>query len=554
MTQVMSTLSKVDWKRMATYTIQNPKQAFINTAIAYFIARQALKLTRRISIYGVKSTFSLLWRKVAGLVVWHVRRAPGTGIVVQKNIRKMVKEIEDSMNTSPPGESKYLTVPEQGMPDDQVLAILQRRQEEEGVNWQNGRVSGAVYHGGEDMVRLTNQAYAMFNLTNPLHPSVFPGLRRIEAEVVQMVLNLYNGSETLSNGEECCGTTTSGGTESIIMAVRSHVVWGREERSIDNPNIVVPVTAHAAFDKAAEYFNIGITHVPVDPQTQRVDITAMRRAINPDTVLIAGSSATFPHGAADDLEALSTMALKYKVGFHIDSCLGSFIMPFLKEAGFPEVVCDFRLPGVTSISCDTHKYGFAPKGTSVVMYRNKQMRHYQYFTIATWPGGIYASPTIAGSRSGAVIAGCWAAMTKMGRQGYLEQCKAIVSCRIKIQRGIEQDIPELYVVGEPAATVVAFSAHAPVGIFGVMDEMKKRGWDLNPLQYPSALHVACTRLTVAVADDLLRDLKESVALVKANPGGYTEGSQAMYGFAAAVPDTTIVDEVAQGFCDALYAA
>ncbi|KAJ2373192.1 Dihydrosphingosine phosphate lyase [Coemansia sp. RSA 2607] len=547
MPQVISTLARFDWQRIASFTVRNPKQALINAVIAYMVFRQALKGVKKVSIYGLRSALVLLWKQIAGATVRHIRRAPGTGVIVQQNIKKMVQEIEDSMNVAIPGETKYLEIPSHGMTDDQILAILQRRQNEAGIDWKNGRVSGAVYHGGEELVNLTNQAYAMFNLTNPLHPGVFPGLRRLEAEVVRMVLDLHNAND------ECCGTTTSGGTESIIMAVRAHVVWARQERGIENPNIVVPVTAHAAFDKAAEYFNIGITHIPVDDKSQRVDLKAMRRAINSETILIVGSSVTFPHGAADDLEALSKMAIKYKVGFHIDSCLGSFIMPFLKEAGFPEVVCDFRLPGVTSISCDTHKYGFAPKGTSIVMYNSKNMRHYQYFTISTWPGGIYASPTIAGSRSGAVIAGCWAAMTKMGREGYLQQCKDIVGCRIKIQKAIEQ-IPELFVVGEPVSTVVAFSSHKPVGIYGVMDEMKKRGWDINPLQFPAALHIACTRLTVPVADEFIRDLKESVKMVKANPDNYNKGSKAVYGFASTVPDTTIVDEVAQGFIDALYAA
>ncbi|KAJ1944661.1 Dihydrosphingosine phosphate lyase [Kickxella alabastrina] len=546
MPQVLSTLARFDWQRMASYTVRNPKQALINIAIAYFVFRQSLKTIKKISIYGLRSAFMLLWKQISGGIVRHVRRAPGTGIVVQRNIDKIVKEIEDSMTGDVPGEAKYLEIPSSGMSDDEIMAVLRRRQNERGVDWRNGRVSGAVYHGGEELTRLTNEAYSLFNLSNPLHPGVFPGLRRIEAEVVRMVLDLYNATD------ECCGTTTSGGTESIIMAVRAHVVWGREVRGINNPNIVVPITAHAAFDKAAEYFGIGITHAPVDPETQSVDLVAMRRAIDSDTVLIVGSSTTFPHGAADDLTALSAMAIKYKVGLHVDSCLGSFVIPFLKEAGFPEVICDFRLPGVTSISCDTHKYGFAPKGTSVVMYNRKQMRRYQYFTISTWPGGIYASPTIAGSRSGAVIAGCWAAMTKMGRDGYLQQCKDIVECRIAIQRGIEQ-IPELFVVGKPVSTVVAFGSVEPVGIYGVMDEMKARGWDLSPLQYPAALHIACTRLTVPVVEEFLRDLRDSVGKVKANPNNYSKGSKAVYGFASTVPDTTIVDEVAAGFIDALYA-
>ncbi|KAJ2716545.1 Dihydrosphingosine phosphate lyase [Coemansia sp. Cherry 401B] len=542
----MSTLARVDWQRITAYTINNPRQAFINAAVAYFVLRQVAKGVKTVTIYGLQHVLSALWRTVAGGLIRHVRRTPGAGAVVQRNIAKAIKDIENSMNIDIPGETKFVSIPEHPMSDEEILAVLERRQNEAGVDWKNGRASGAVYHGGEELARLTNQAYAMFNLSNPLHPGVFPGLRRLEAEVVRMVLNLYNGSS------ECCGTTTSGGTESIIMAVRAHVVWGRKTRGIERPNIVVPITAHAAFDKAAEYFDIGITHVPVDQKTQRVEVKALERAIDSDTVLIVGSSATYPHGVADDLVALNDLALKHKVGFHIDSCLGSFIMPFLKEAGFPEVVCDFRLPGVTSISCDTHKYGFAPKGTSVVMYANKQLRHYQYFTIATWPGGIYASPTIAGSRCGAVIASCWAAMAKMGRDGYLQECKNIVGCRIKLQRAVEQ-IPELYVVGEPTSSVVAFASRWPVNIYGVMDEMKHRGWDLNPMQDPPCLHIACTRLTVPVADEFIRDLNESVVAVKANPDGYTKGSQAIYGFAATVPDSTIVDEVAQGFIDTLYA-
>ncbi|KAJ2781906.1 Dihydrosphingosine phosphate lyase [Coemansia javaensis] len=542
----IGSLAAVDWQRVASFTARNPRQAFLNALLAYFVLRQTGKAVRRVSVYGLKKALALLWRWLAGGVIRHVRRAPGAGAAVQRSIDKAIKDIQESMHIDLPGETKYVEIPAEAMTDDEVLAVLRRRQNEMGVDWKNGRASGAVYHGGEELARLTNEAYGMFCVTNPLHPGVFPGLRRLEAEVVQMVLDLYNGTP------ECCGTTTSGGTESIIMAVRAHVVWGRKSCGIENPNIVVPITAHAAFDKAAEYFNIGITHVPVNPKTQRVDVAALGRAIDSNTVLIVGSSSTYPHGACDDLAALGALALKHKVGFHIDSCLGSFIMPFLKEAGFPEVVCDFRIPGVTSISCDTHKYGFAPKGTSVVMYANRHLRQCQYFTISTWPGGIYASPTIAGSRCGAVIAACWAAMMRMGRDGYLAECRRIVSCRIKIQRAIEE-IPELYIVGEPSSSVVAFSSSWPVSIFGVLDEMHSRGWELNPLQDPAALHVACTRLTVAAADDLIRDLNDAVATVKANPDGYTKGSQAIYGFASAVPDSTIVDEVASGFVDALYA-
>ncbi|KAJ2799231.1 Dihydrosphingosine phosphate lyase, partial [Coemansia helicoidea] len=245
MTNSISTLASVDWKRMASFTIKNPRQAFINAVLAYFAVRQVAKAARKVSVYGLRHVLSQLWKAVAGGVIRQMRRAPGAGAVVQRDIAKAVKEIEKSMRIDLPGETKYRAIPDAAMSEDEIFAVLQRRQDEAGVDWKNGRASGAVYHGGEELGRLTNKAYAMFNLSNPLHPGVFPGLRRLEAEVVQMVIDLYNGTG------ECCGTTTSGGTESIIMAIHAHVAWGRKTRGIEKPNIVVPVTAHAAFDKAA---------------------------------------------------------------------------------------------------------------------------------------------------------------------------------------------------------------------------------------------------------------------------------------------------------------
>ncbi|KAJ1674699.1 Dihydrosphingosine phosphate lyase [Spiromyces aspiralis] len=478
---------------------------------------------------------------------------PGASTAIDREVENTIKEIEKTIVVPIPDDVPRLVIPDMGVPDDDILEQLESRRDFGATSWEDGKVSGVVYHGGKDLVDLTNKAFALFNLSNPLHPDVFPGLRKIEAEIVKMVLDLYNAPDG------ACGATTSGGTESIIMAVRAHIIWARKHRGISNPNMqvftfVFPTTAHAAFEKAVEYFGIEATRVPVDSKSQKVDINAVKRAINRNTCLIVGSAVTYPHGVADDIEALGKLAEKYKIGLHVDCCLGSFIMPFLKEAGFPAPAFDFRVAGVTSISCDTHKYGFAPKGSSVVMYRNKTLRHCQYYTITGWPGGIYASPSIAGSRPGSLIAGCWAAMLKMGKMGYLESCRDIVGCRVRIQAAIEV-MPELEVIGDPCASVIAFgtaSSSSRLNIFAIMDAMKTRGWILSPLQHPECVHLACTRLTVLVTDKFIQDIRDAIDEVKAEPEKYAKGSAAIYGMAVAIPDQTIVEDICNGFIDTLY--
>jgi len=269
--------------------------------------------------------------------------------------------------------------------------------------------------------------------------------------------------------------------------------------------------------------------------------------------MLVGSAPGFPHGIIDDISGLAVSAKKHDIPLHVDCCLGSFMMPFMRQAGYHIPPFDFSVEGVTSISCDTHKYGFAPKGSSIVMYASKEIRKYQYFSAPNWVGGIYASPTIAGSRPGALVAGCWAAMMSIGKNGYLDATRKIVGAARKIKHGIQQ-IPELYVIGDPQVTVVAFGAHSPINVYSLSDLMSKKGWNLNAMQYPSCVHIACTLLTVSVADDFVKDLKEAVSLVKANPKAYDKGSAAMYGMAASIPDRSIVEDITVGFLDLLTKA
>lgn len=300
--------------------------------------------------------------------------------------------------------------------------------------------------------------------------------------------------------------------------------------------------------------------------------SAVRALINPNTILLVGSAPNFPHGIIDDITALSTLARSYSLPLHVDCCLGSFLVPFLSRAGFDTEPFDFRLPGVTSISVDTHKYGFAPKGNSTVLYRTAKLRSYQYYIEPNWSGGVYASPSMAGSRPGALIAGAWASMMSVGEDGYVRACAEIVGAAKELERAIREHpaLADLRVLGRPLVSVVAFETTATSGIdiYDIADAMTARGWHLNALQNPPAMHVAVTLPIVPVVGKLIGDLKESIqeikdkeGLGKVNGGGDGKAVKAkkgdvaaLYGVAGALPDKSVVVELASAFLDTLYLA
>jgi len=477
------------------------------------------------------------------------KKLPPTKQKVQLEMAKARKGIEDKLAPRGPDYSRHIAIPLEGHSAEWIESEMTKMDAEQpGTKWQDGKCSGAVYHGGDDLSKILVSAFARYTVSNPLHPDVFPSIRKMEAEVVAMCLRMYNHPTG-------AGTTTSGGTESIVMSVKTHRDWARATKGITRPEMIVPESAHAAFDKAAKYFNVKVHHIPVDVHTRQVNLKKVKRAINPNTIMLVGSAVNFPDGCMDDIEALSELAQKHKVGLHVDCCLGSFIVPFLERAGFPCKVFDFRLEGVTAISCDTHKYGFAPKGSSIIMYRSAELREYQYYVYPDWSGGVYASPSLAGSRPGALIAGTWAAMQYMGQDGYTDSCKSIVTAARTIQRAIENEIPELYVLGQPPASVVAFgSSDKSVNVMEVGDAMSRKGWHLSGLNKPPAVHIACTRLTVPVVDRLIADLKDSIHEARSNPSG--KGTMmALYGLGSTrVVGPTMVGKVATAFLDTLYLA
>ncbi|OMJ26260.1 Sphingosine-1-phosphate lyase, partial [Smittium culicis] len=431
--KILESGRNLDFPSMETLLKVDKMRLFGQLVLIYYSAGIIYSFGKDAFIYGFSETIYQLYKKALSTSFKAFQTVPGTKSLIDSEVNKIVKSFEEKMidSASKNGIEDTLELPSIGFDPEKTIDILEKRMNEGHIDWKSGRVSGTVYFGGLEHINLMNKAIGIYNITNPLHPDVFPGLRRLDAEVVSMVLRMFNSPE------DGCGTTTSGGTESIIMAVRAHLEKAKKERNVTNPNLVAPVTIHTAFDKACGYFNIELIRIPIDNKSGKVDIHILEKAINKNTIMIAGSAINYPHGVMDDIETMASIAMKKGIGMHVDCCLGSFLMPFMEDAGFKIPNFDFRVPGVTSISCDTHKYGFAPKGSSVIMYSNRKLRHYQYFVCTEWPGGIYASPTIAGSSSlpGSLIAGCWAALVSIGKEGYITSCRNIVNSRIKIQQG-----------------------------------------------------------------------------------------------------------------------
>ena len=457
----------------------------------------------------------------------------------------MMEEIEKALKPYRGSFPSYAELPREGVDRQQILREMEQLRAKEEAKWRQGYVSGAVYHGDQEHIDFLVRAYALNSQSNPLHPDVWPSTTKYEAEIVSMTAHMLHGDPE----QGVCGTVSSGGTESILLAMKTHRDWARATKGITEPELIIPTTAHAAFVKAGDYFGIKVIRIPVGPDFI-ADVGVTREAITPNTIALVGSAPPFPHGLVDPIEELSELARQRGIGFHTDGCLGGFILPWAEKLGYPVPRFDFRLPGVTSISADTHKFGYAAKGTSVILYRTAELRHFQYFAITDWPGGLYNSPTFAGSRPGGLSAACWAAMVSMGESGYLESARRILETAAWITSEIG-NIPELEVIGNPLF-VVAFRSES-LNIYQVLEFMTARGWGLNGLHLPPSAHLCVTlrHAQSGVKERLLEDLRQAVAYVKANPDA-SQGIGPVYGMAAVPEMRGMVDDVLKWYMDTQY--
>ena len=491
--------------------------------------------------------FKNLGRLSPRMVAWiekQVRKMPSLSRKIEKEYDDIMADLEDSVKPYKNKFSTFTQLPEKGRSRDEILREMEAMREQEEETWKDGFVSGAVYHGGQEHIEFLNQVYALNSQSNPLHADVWPSATKFEAEIVAMTADMLNGQ-----GADVCGTLSSGGTESIMLAMKAYRDRARETKGITKPEMIVPITAHAAFDKASQYFGIKTIHIPVDSNF-RADVNAARKAISRNTIVIVGSAPSFPHGTIDPIEELSELARQHGVGFHTDACLGGFVLPWAEKLVYPVPKFDFRLPGVTSMSVDTHKYGYAAKGTSVILYRGQDLRHYQYYIATDWPGGLYFSPTFAGSRPGALSAACWAAMTSIGVEGYMDATRKILETADTIRQGV-RTIPELHLMGD-SLFVVAFASDS-LDIYKVLDQMTHKKWSLNGLHKPSCAHICITlrHTQPGVAERFLEDLRESVAYVKAH--SEEKGSMApVYGMAATMPMRGLVGDMLKKYLDLIF--
>lgn len=477
-----------------------------------------------------------------------VRNLPFIRSKIESEMNKMVASLGKSAFGRKPGELYRTTLPKTGFTTEEVMKEIASRQEvEKDVEWNRGWVSGATYNCSPELTTLNTEVYRKFMWSNPLHMDVFPFVRKMEAEVVQWCVDIYNG------GEEACGVLTSGGTESILMAMRAYQQLGLE-RGIRHPEIIAPISVHCAFNKAASYFRMKLTLVPVDPLTRKVNVKAMAAAISSNTVVLVGSAPHFPHGIIDPISDIAQLAHKNNLCCHVDCCLGGFLVPFMEKAGFKLDPCDFRVKGVTSISADTHKYGYTPKGTSVIMYSNKKLRHKQFFVDPNWQGGVYVTPTMAGSRPGGTIATTWATMMHLGEEGYIDATRKIVNTAQKVVAAVKST-PGLYVLGSPKLSVVAFGSK-DFDIYRLSTALTEKGWNLNILQFPPSVHICFTLVHTqeGVAERFIADMQSSTAEIMKQPKQKGTGSAVLYGTSQNIADRSLISEMAMRFMDLYYKA
>ena len=412
-------------------------------------------------------------------------------------------------------------LPETGRAREEILGELRQMATEEDGVWQDGKCSGTMYCGDKSHYAFLTEAFGLFAHQNALQRDMCPSATKFEGEIIAMVLDLMH-ADAVDDGDPA-GMVTSGGTGSILHAVLAYREHARDTRDVTRPNFVKPETGHPAFDKACELFGIELRRAPVDPETTTVTADAVAELIDDQTIAIVGSACNYGYGTIDPIAELAELAVEKGVGMHVDSCLGGFILPFADHLE----PFDFRVPGVTSISADTHKYGYALKGTSTVLFRDRALRNASYFYLPDWSGGKYFSPGMEGSRSDGLLAATWASLVHNGRAGYRAYAEKIFTTSNAMQDAVRSH-PELRILGEPTF-LFAFTSD-DFDIYHVNDAMKERGWRFNGLQYPNALHMAVTRPQTqpGVVETFATDLADAVAYAKANADNEPQ-SGAIYG-------------------------
>ena len=435
--------------------------------------------------------------------------------------------------------------PQKGLPFNEIKRDLAALKSND-MDWKNARAFSMVFRASEDVSRVVETALGMFVFENGLSPFAFPSLLRMETEVVAMTADLLHGGGTAT------GNMTSGGTESIIMAVKAARDYARERRpEVKEPEMIIPRSAHPAFNKAAYYLGLKTVVVPTS-ESSEVDLDAYSQAFNSNTIFAMGSAFSYPHGIIDPIEKMAALADRNGVWFHVDSCVGGFMLPFLEKLGYPIPPFDFRVPGVMSMSADVHKYGYVSKGASIVLYRDGELRKYQLFVYTDWPGGVYATPCISGARTGGPVAASWAVMKFLGWEGYMRLAKDAMEATRLLMEGISR-MPGLHIIGNPPTTTFAFGS-STLNVYALGDSMKARGWHIDSQHMPPCLHLTVSPMHLKIIEPFLTDLAEAVKEVSLLKQEDISGDAAIYGMIGSLPDRAQAKEMTTQYINDLYRA
>ncbi len=413
-----------------------------------------------------------------------------------------------------------MQIPAEGQSKESIFNALSEARKND-FPWRDGKLYAYVFDGGKDVEEVGKRAYLEYLSENGLDPTTFPSLLKFENDLVDMARRHLGG------GEQVVGNFTSGGTESIILAVKTARDAFREKNpalsngSTGKLQLIVPITAHAAFHKAAHYLDLEIIGTAIDPKTYRADVSAIRDAITERTFLIVGSACSYAQGVVDPITEIAALAKERGILCHVDGCVGGFLLPYFRRLGAEVPDFDFRVPGVTSMSMDFHKYGLSPKGASIVLYANEDLRKHQIFACSDWTGYTMINNTIQSSKSGGPLAAAWAVLQFIGDDGYMKYAKGLLDARDRTVAGVNA-IPGLRVMGDPEMSLVAFTSDE-LSVFAIVDEMKERGFHVQAqLAYgPSKenIHLSISPSNVVWTDALLTELRAAVDAVRAAGGG-----------------------------------
>lgn len=442
--------------------------------------------------------------------------------------------------------SIHKPMPASGIPSHEIFNQLDGFKAQD-PNYKDAKVWSLVYYLNDEHQDFLKESYFKFACENGLNPTAFKSLKKMENDIISAVADILNGTD------DVCGVVTSGGTESCLMAVKTYRDMAKDQRRVKKPEMIIPESAHVAWYKASEYFGVKIRMIPLKDDLTP-DLKAMKKLINRNTVMILGSAPEYPHGTIDPIEEMGAIAQRHNIPMHVDACVGGFILPFMAMNGVELPKWDYRVPGVTSISADIHKYGYAAKGASTITYRNLDYLKYQMFVQPNWSGGVFASSALLGTRPGGAYAAAWASLQYFGKDGYQKLADETYQAVSQLKAGIAA-IPELSIMGNPQGPLFAYQSNDPdVNIFAVGDQMDAKGWQVNRNQKPDGLHAMVTAHHLNVVDQYLADLKDCVAIVKANPELANQGGAATYGMMAHIPLRGMVKKKVLEIYSGLYKA